>query len=59
MSDDGKKSYCYIDHANKKSEVYKSSPQLYRFNQKRKKRHDSESPETEPQANVPSTRRDR
>lgn len=55
MSDDSKKTYCYIDHANKKSEVYKSSPQLYRFNQKRKKRH--ESPVTEAEESPPIPRR--
>ena len=40
MDDDDEKQYCYVDHANKKSEIYHSSPQLYRFLKKRKKLRD-------------------
>ena len=38
MSNDKEKTYCYLDHANKKSENYAANPYLFWLNQVRRQR---------------------
>lgn len=38
MSDNKDRPYCYIDHANKKSENYAANPYLFWLNQTRRER---------------------